>query len=344
MTLEGTEAPRLVVRDVVKAYGSKRALNRVSLEVGRGEVMSLLGPNGAGKTTLVSIIAGLRRADSGRVVVNGIDVVAHPREARRQLGLAPQDTGVYPTLTVAENLGYFGRLAGLRGQTLRRHVDEAAQAFALVPHMDRRAGDVSGGEKRRLHNAMAVLHRPPLLLLDEPTAGVDVGTRAALLETVRNLAARGSAVCYSTHYLEEVEALGATVALLDAGELIARGPVAELVARHSRSALELRFEGGVSDVHLERGWEVCGDILRIYSERPAGEIAGVISRLGAAAARLRSVEIVSTSLEGAFLALTGRRYTSEREDEGLVHEGRAEPQRLEERSDPRAPENTTATG
>jgi ABC-2 type transport system ATP-binding protein len=145
-----------------------------------------------------------------------------------------------------------------------------------------------------------------------------VQTRGALLETVRNLASDGAAVCYSTHYLEEVEALGASVALLDAGELIARGGVADLIARHSCSVLELRFDGCPPDTDLGRGWEVRGDVLRVYAEQPAAEVPAVLARLGAARSRLRSLEIVGTSLEGVFLALTGRRFgpAGRRDDAG----------------------------
>jgi len=336
------KAPRLVMDKVIKSYGATPALKGVSLEIRPGEIMALLGPNGAGKTTLVSIVAGLKRPDSGAVSLDGIDVVARPREARRWLGLAPQDTGVYPTLTVAENLAYFARLGGVDGRELCSRIEEVGQAFAVGAWMDRRANELSGGEKRRLHNAMAVLHRPPLLLLDEPTAGVDVAIREVLLETVRKLAAGGSAVCYSTHYLKEVEALGASVALLDGGELIARGETADLVARHSRPALELRFEGTAPDPGFG-ACEVRGDLLRIYTERPAVEAAAVLERLGPAGARLRSLEVVGTSLEGVFLALTGRRY-GPRDPSERAEQGCPDPTWVDDRSLDGTPERSALTG
>jgi ABC-2 type transport system ATP-binding protein len=184
----------LKVREVHKSYGPVKALSGVDLDVGRGEIVALLGPNGAGKSTLVSVIAGLVKADRGGVWLNGIDAGAHPDLARRQLGLAPQETGIYPTLSVLDNLRFFGELTGLRKRDLRRRIDETVAAFSLSDLLDRRARKLSGGEARRLHTAMIVLHRPPLLLLDEVTAGVDVQTRNQLLDLVASLADEGSAV------------------------------------------------------------------------------------------------------------------------------------------------------
>jgi ABC-2 type transport system ATP-binding protein len=229
----------LIVEGVRKRYGELTALDGVDLEIAPGEVLALLGPNGAGKTTLVSIVAGLLRADAGRVRVAGHDVAREPHAARLRLGLAPQELGVYPTLSVRENLRFHGELAGLRRAELERRVAEVAEALALAPLLARPARTLSGGEARRLHTGMSVMGRPALLLLDEPTAGADVGMRAQLLGLVRALAAAGTGVCYSTHYLHEVEQLDATVAILDAGRIAARGSLAALLARHGRARLEL---------------------------------------------------------------------------------------------------------
>jgi ABC-2 type transport system ATP-binding protein len=310
----------LEVRGVRKSYGATPALVGVDFDVAAGEVVGLLGPNGAGKTTLVSIVAGLRRPDAGRVSVAGIDVLSHPFEARRHLGLAPQELGIYPTLTVRTNLQFFGELVDLRGAELRHRVDEVGEALELSEFMDRQARFLSGGEKRRLHTALTMLRRPPLLLLDEPTSGVDVRTRASVLEVVRSLAAEGSAVCYSTHYLGEVEALGASVAILDRGRMIARGTVADLVRSHGASALELTFEDDGRPLPALSGYRTdSGDgVLRVFTERPAAEAARVLAALGAETGRLRSVEIVAPSLEAVFLALTGRRYESEDEQSDVA--------------------------
>lgn len=301
---------------MTKRYGAVVALRGVDLEVAAGEVVALLGPNGAGKTSLVSIVAGLRRADSGEVRVDGIDVRAHPHAARRRLGLAPQDTGIYPTLTVRDNLRFFGELAGLRRRDLARRIAAAAETLELGALLDRHARTLSGGERRRLHAAMILVHEPPLLLLDEPTTGVDVRTRSRLLDAVRDLAAGGAGVCYSTHYLAEVEQLDATVAILDAGRLVACGPLPALVAEHGEAAVELHFTGPAPRPPTGREGEVTGSILRVPTTRPpAVEAAALLPQLGGAIDRLRAVQLIQPSLESVFLTLTGRRYGDDDDDD-----------------------------
>jgi ABC-2 type transport system ATP-binding protein len=302
----------LAVRSVKKTYGQVRALDGVDLAIAEGEICGLLGPNGAGKTTLVSIIAGLRKADAGAVTVNGVDALRDPFEARRFLGLAPQDLGIYPTVRVRDNLVFFAELADLRGPQLAERVDWIGEVLELAALMDRPARSLSGGEKRRLHTAMAMLHRPPLLLLDEATTGVDVRTRGRVLDAVRQLAVEdGAAICYSTHYLQEVEALGASVAIIEHGRIIARDTVAELVRRHGTAAVELTFDGTPPSLALDRRVEVDDSTLRVYGDDPAADAAIVLGRLGHHAARLKAIELVAPSLESVFLALTGRRYSGD---------------------------------
>jgi ABC-2 type transport system ATP-binding protein len=307
----------LDVRGVRKRYGQVTALDGVDLSIDPGQILALLGPNGAGKTTLVSIVAGLLCADAGEVTVCGIDVGDDPVAARRCLGLAPQELGVYPLLTTRENLVFFGEVAGLRSRALRQRIDEVAEDLELGDFLDRKAQFLSGGEKRRLHTAMAMIHRPALLLLDEPTTGVDVTTRAHLIEVVRRLAGAGTAICYSTHYLPEVEVLGASVAIIDRGRVIAAGDAAELVRRHSRPALELIFDGAPPAGLERQGRQVdlAGNRAVIHCPDPPVEAGRVLAALGEDASRVRSVQFLTASLEAVFLGLTGRRYESEeRED------------------------------
>ncbi len=307
----------LTVRGLCKSYGDVVALHGVDLDVPRGRIVSLLGPNGAGKTTLVSIVAGLRRADSGTVRVGDVDALAQPRLARRLIGLAPQDLGVYPIVTVRQNLTLFGELAGLRRAELRARVDDVAEALALSPLVDRLVGTLSGGEKRRLHTAIALLHRPPLLLLDEATVGADVETRAELLRLVQELAAEGSAILYSTHYLHEVEALEADVAILDRGRLVARGAVRELIRQHGRGIVELVFDG--PPPRVAGATAVQDGTVRVVSDRPAAALARVLRDMGPDADRIHDVEVLPPSLESVFVALTGRRYAREDTAEEAVH-------------------------
>ena len=298
----------LSVEGLSKSYGAVAALDQVDLEVSPGEVVGLLGPNGAGKTTLVSIVAGLRRADSGTVRVGTIDALAHPQRARRLLGLAPQDLGIYPIITVRQNLRLFAELAGLSGAELITNIDRVAEVLHITPLLDRKAGTLSGGQKRRLHTGIALLNHPPLLLLDEATTGADVGTRSDLLQVVRDLAGEGSAILYSTHYLHEVETLDASVVILEEGGVIAEGSVRRLIAAHGTAATELTFDGPPPAIEMTPAAERDGNVLRIVMDEPAAGLAAVLAALGPEAARLRSVEIIEPSLETVYLTLTGHRY------------------------------------
>lgn len=310
----------LRVESVVKRYGDRVALDDVSLVVEPGEVCGLLGPNGAGKTTLVSIVAGLRAADAGRVSVAGIDLATGGRKARAQVGLAAQETGIYPTVSVRENLVLFADLAGYRNPERDQRVDEVAETLELTEFLPRLARHLSGGEKRRLHTAMALLHRPRVLLLDEPTTGVDVSTRARLLAAVTALAAEdGTAVVYSTHYLPEIEDLGATVAILDRGRFLARGTLDELITAHGSGSLEVTFDGAAPQLS-GAGLEVDGPTLRLSTERPGIAMADIIGQLGADADRVTSVDVKRPSLESVFMALTGRRYTADETPDETVDE------------------------
>jgi ABC-2 type transport system ATP-binding protein len=299
----------LKVVDVTKRYGEQVALDGVSIEARAGEVLALLGPNGAGKSTLVSVVAGVRRPDSGFVLVDGIDVVADPAAARMRVGLAPQDTALYEVLTVRENLTFFAELVGLRRRERDEQIAAIGETLRLGALMERVVARLSGGERRRVHTAIAFLNRPAVLLLDEPTVGADVETRAALLDIVRAAADDGAAVVYSTHYLPEVEALRAAVAILVAGAVIAQGNLDELVATHGQAALELTFEGR-APAHLAPGADV-GEVVRIATPDPAAALALVVANLGVDAQRLRGVELIRPSLDSVFVSLTGRRYDAE---------------------------------
>jgi len=292
----------LEIRGLRKAYGNQEVLRGIDLDVREGEVCGLLGPNGAGKTTLVSIVSGLLPADAGSARVAGIDALREHRRVRGLLGIAPQELGVYPILSARSNLEYFGGLNGVRGNQLRRRVAEVAESLSLSEVLDRRVADLSGGQKRRLHAACALLHRPRLLFLDEPTVGADVVTRAELLAAVTRLAAEGCAVVYATHYLAEIEDMGASVAILEHGGIVERGELAEVVARHGHASVELEFSG---DAPALPGWDRTGSLIRLTTPDPAATAASAIALLNGESGRLRNVRIVHPSLESAYLSVTG---------------------------------------
>ena len=216
-------------------------------------------------------------------------------------------------VSVRENLELFTRLAGYSGPAVRARLEEVAEVVELTHLLDRQARHLSGGEQRRLHTAMALVNRPKVLMLDEPTTGVDIATRARLLDAIVTLtAAEGCAVLYSTHYLPEIEELGATVAILDHGRILARGPLDDLVDQHGSGLVELTFDGPAPSVP---GAVVDGSIARIATERPGPEAARVVGSLGADSERLVSVDLSRPSLETVFLAVTGRAYSSDVDEE-----------------------------
>ena len=297
----------LEVKGVSKRYGSVEALVGVNLEVGAGEIVGLLGPNGAGKTSLLSMVAGLRRPDSGSVRVDGLDP-AQSSEARRRIGFAPQTTGTYPSLSVADNLRLYARIAGLRRRAVETRVEETAAALDLVDLLGRKTETLSGGERRRVHVAGAVVTRPPLVVFDEATAGVDVDARHRLIEFVHALAGDGTAVLYSTHYLQEVEDRGLRLVILDHGRVIASGGVGELLERHGRAVVELTFDHAAPALFLAWPTTRHANVLRITADDPAAVLAAALRALGPEVSGLNGVEIIRANLDTVFAELTGRRF------------------------------------
>jgi ABC-2 type transport system ATP-binding protein len=276
----------LRLTDVRFRYGKQVAVDGLSLEIAPGEVFGLLGPNGAGKSTTVALAVGLLEPDQGRVTVagEGSPLVAG---TRAKIGVAPQSLALYEDLSGDENLRFFGALQGLRGTRLAERVRWALDFVGLAPRARDRAATYSGGMKRRLNLAIAVLHDPPLLLLDEPTVGVDPQSRHAIFENILALKREGRALLYTTHYMEEAQRLCDRVGILDQGRLLALDTVPALVAAHGgRSAL----------VFEEKGAE-----RRIETDDPVAELARLGERVRHGRFRLEQPD-----LEAVFLHLTGR--------------------------------------
>jgi ABC-2 type transport system ATP-binding protein len=233
--------PAIAVEGVFKRYGARPALAGVSFTVAPGEIVGLLGPNGAGKSTTLAILATLLAADAGAVVVADRRLPAEAAAVRRLIGFVPQREALYPPLSARENLGFFARMQGLRGTAAARAIADALALVGLERRADEPVARLSGGMRRRLNLACGILHRPQVILLDEPTVGVDPQSRERIFEAVAGLAARGAAVLYSTHYMEEAERLCRRVVLLDEGRVLAAGTPAELVANAGMAPrLELR--------------------------------------------------------------------------------------------------------
>ncbi len=223
----------LVAREVAKVYkgSSSPALNGLNISVNQGEIFGLLGPNGAGKTTAISIMSTLLRPTRGSITIYGIDIVRYPNEAKKFLSLVPQEIALYPNLTARENLRYFGRLYGLRGQQLENRIWESLELVGLKERGDERVFTFSGGMKRRANLAAGILSKPRLLFLDEPTVGIDAQSRNMILEKLALLKQTGTSMIYTTHYMEEAEFLCSSVVVIDKGQSIAEGNPQELINR-----------------------------------------------------------------------------------------------------------------
>lgn len=292
-----------------KSYGATAVLSGVDLRVEPGEILGLLGPNGAGKSTLIGIAAGLDTAFSGTVTVNGMDAVKHRAQVADLCGIAPQELGIYPPLTVRQNLDCFAGLAGLRGRSRRARVDEVITLLRLESCADNRGDTLSGGQKRRLHTGMAVLNRPRVLFLDEPTVGADVRSRADILAIVTGLAHNGTAVVYTSHYLDELEQLNANVAILNSGTIAVRGSLTDVIAEWASGSVTLTFAAPAPELPGRRrdGARLIADALT----RDGGTVlAETLQRLGESAADLVDVEIARPNLERAFLAVIDSERTS----------------------------------
>lgn len=219
----------LQVRELVKRFGEHEAVSGISFDIAKGECFGLLGPNGAGKSTCIAMICGLLRPTAGEVSVGGFIVQKEPQAAKRLMGVVPQEIALYPTLSARENLRFWGLLYGLSGKTLQLRIDEALEIVGLTDRQSDRISTFSGGMKRRINIAAALMHHPELLIMDEPTVGIDPQSRNHILETVKRLnTERAMTVLYTSHYMAEVEFLCQRLAIIDHGRLLAAGALDEI--------------------------------------------------------------------------------------------------------------------
>ena len=294
--------PAIQVEQVFKSYGGLQALAGVSLEVPQGEFFGLLGPNGAGKTTLINILSGLVIASGGSARIMGCDVRGQYREARRALGVVPQELVFDPFFTVRETLAIQSGYFGLRNN--RGWIDEVMHHLDLTEKADTNMRALSGGMKRRVLVAQALVHKPPVIVLDEPTAGVDVELRQALWKFVRQLNRDGHTIVLTTHYLEEAEALCSRIAMLKQGQLVALDTTQNLLRTHSGCYVELRLDPDALPAALTP----------LVAERHGGgayrlalsnyvEVEGVMAQLRAAQVRIQELEVKRPDLEEIFVQI-----------------------------------------
>ena len=297
--------PAIRIEQVTKRYGSVQALAGIDLEIAQGEFFGLLGPNGAGKTTLISALAGLVRPDSGRLAVLGHDVVAAYRAARRLLGVVPQELVFDPFFSVRETLeiqsGYFG----VRDN--RAWIDEILENLDLTDKADTNMRALSGGMKRRVLVAQALVHRPPVIVLDEPTAGVDVELRQGLWSFVRRLNRDGHTIVLTTHYLEEAESLCARIAMLKQGRIVALDTTANLLRRFSGHTLRLRLGSHIALPEALKArlvGEAGSDLA--FAPQSCDEIEEILRALRGAGCRIDDIEVGKPDLEEVFVRVMNR--------------------------------------
>ncbi len=302
------------VTDLVKRFGDFTAVDGVSFSIEEGEVFGLLGPNGAGKTTTISTISCLLSPDGGDVVVNGHSVNGAAMAVKRELGVVPQEIALYPTLSAAENLAFWGRMYGLSGSALKSAVDDALALAGLEDRSKERVEKYSGGMKRRINIAAGVLHRPKVLLMDEPTVGIDPQSRNHILQTVKELNASGMTVLYTSHYMEEVEFLCDRIAIMDHGKIIAMGTLNELRAVvGGMDVIDVKVEN-VSDPVLERVRAVPGvkhaertdSALQILTPGSGAVLGKLVATLESEGSHVTSITVTEPNLESVFLHLTGK--------------------------------------
>jgi linearmycin/streptolysin S transport system ATP-binding protein len=303
----------IAVQNLSKRFGELRAVDRISFEVARGELFGFLGPNGAGKTTTISMVSGLLRPDEGTVSIGDFDLWQSPRQAKRLLGLVPQEVALYEEFSARENLWFWGGLYDVPRTELKQNIDAILERVGLAERAREPISRYSGGMKRRLNLATGLVHRPQVLLLDEPTVGIDPQARNAILEIIRDIARQGTTILFTTHHLEEAEKLCDRIAIMDHGRLLQTGSVLELAkVVGDRDVITLR--GKFSAAQLQQCLEHQPVSILSLGEQMAtlhltGEnygLAGLVERVGKAGLELADVSIQKPTLESVFLKLTGR--------------------------------------
>lgn len=303
------------VIELKKSFGGKPVVKGVSFSVDKGEAFGLLGPNGAGKSTTISMICGLLKIDGGDVRVNGLSIKKDPMAVKRKIGIVPQDIALYPTMTAKENLVFWGKMYGLKGREAKAKADRVLADVGLSDRANDKIETFSGGMKRRINIGAALMHDPELLIMDEPTVGIDPQSRNLILETVKRLNEQGMTVIYTSHYMEEVEFLCERIAIIDHGEVIALGTKTELCNRlaggtviqlkvdpiKERFIQRLKTMEAVANVKI-----VEEDRIEVFVTRADAALSQIVALSLEHRVQLLSLNVKEPNLEALFLQLTGR--------------------------------------
>ncbi|MGV3489008.1 MAG: ABC transporter ATP-binding protein [Tuberibacillus sp.] len=304
----------LQVSNVKKRFGNKEVVKGVSFTVNKGESFGLLGPNGAGKSTTISMICGLLPMDEGDIQVNGMSVKKDAMKTKGKIGIVPQDIALYPTMTAKENLVFWGKMYGLKGRDAKERAVQVLEEVGLSDRANEKIENFSGGMKRRINIGAALMHRPELLIMDEPTVGIDPQSRNHILETVKKLNEEGMTVIYTSHYMEEVEYLCKRIGIIDHGEVIALGTKNELcnrlaggtVIQISVNKINEDFLNRLKALDLVANVKAEDNKMDIFVNDPDSALSQVVAMAAEYNVQLQSINIIEPNLESLFLQLTGR--------------------------------------
>jgi len=315
LKLGGSKMKIIEIKDLTKKYGDFVALDSIDLSIEEGEIYGILGPNGAGKSTLIGVIASLLKLNSGKVLVLGEDVSKNKVEYKKQIGLVPQVIAIYGDYTAYENIKFFAELYGLRGNKLKESIEEALNFTGLSEFKKKKAKEFSGGMQRRLNIACAIVHKPKLLIMDEPTVGVDPQSRNHILNSVKELNKRGTTIIYTSHYMEEIEYICTRIAIIDKGKVLALGTKEELndIVSDKRT-----LSIGVEDpykIDIEKVKEVEGVTLVeidennivVTSSKEVNNLDKIIKVVSEKGIKINNIDFKEVTLETVFLSLTGKK-------------------------------------
>jgi ABC-2 type transport system ATP-binding protein len=304
----------LEIKNLVKRYKDLVAVDNVNLFLKEGEILGLLGPNGAGKTTLINAILGLTNINSGEIKIFGKKLNENERDIKKNVGIVPQDIAVFYDLTGYENVAYFAALYGLKGNMLKERVGEALSFTGISDKKNEMVSKYSGGMKRRLNIACAIIHHPKLIIMDEPTVGIDPQSRKHILNSVRELNKQGSTIIYTSHYMEEVEELCTKITIMDNGRIIAEGTkdvLADMVSFEDKLSMELSgvnytLVEGIKSVKGVKDCVIDGKKVTVISEKSVKNIRSIIDKVQDSSVDIINLNVEKYNLEDVFLKLTGK--------------------------------------
>lgn len=303
------------IKDLIKKYGDFVALDSIDIAVEEGEIYGILGANGAGKSTLIGVIANLLKLNSGKVLVFSEDISRNKVEFKRKIGLVPQVIAIYGDYTAYENIKFFGELYGLRGKELKDGIKDALDFTGLLEYKNKKAKEFSGGMQRRLNIACAIVHKPKLLIMDEPTVGVDPQSRNHILHSVKELNRSGVTIIYTSHYMEEVEYLCSRISIIDKGKVLVEGTKEELKdIVNDKKILNLGVNDPykvnlikIKDIEGVVGVEIRENNISVTSSKEVNNLDKIIKTVSEDLVKINNIDFKEVTLETVFLSLTGKK-------------------------------------